>query len=340
MSVSGSPPGGGLHGRGRDDLHEVVDDDVAQRADGVVEVAAVLDAEALGHGDLDAVEVVPVPDRLEHRVGEPEVEELLEAHLPEEVVDPVDLRLVEVLVELGGQRAGRRLVVTERLLDDHPGRVGEAGVGQALDDGAEQERRDLQVEDRLLGALDGGAHPLVGGGVGEVALHVREPGGEAVEHLRVERLAGRHDRVAGALAELVVGHVVDGHPDDRARQQPAPLEAVERSERHHLGEVAGDPEDHEDVGRLLRAVAVGPAMVGSSRSVLSVRTVIRPGRSWVNPAHVQSTSALARSSPVDSSARWTAPHARNAVLPFIVRPPCVWITAVPRPIVAIVPLSW
>ena len=118
----GVAAGGGLHGRDGDDLHEVVDDDVAQRADGVVEVAAVLDPEALGHRDLDAVEVVPVPDRLEHRVGEPEVEELLEAHLPEEVVDPVDLRLVEVLVELGGERAGRGLVVAERLLDDDPSR--------------------------------------------------------------------------------------------------------------------------------------------------------------------------------------------------------------------------
>ena len=104
----GVTAGGGFHGRDGDDLHEVVDDDVTQRADGVVEVAPVLDAEALGHRDLDAREVVPVPDRLEHRVGEPEVEELLEAHLPEEVIDPVDLRLVEVLVELVGQRAGRR----------------------------------------------------------------------------------------------------------------------------------------------------------------------------------------------------------------------------------------
>ena len=123
MIVAGSPPGGGLHGGDRDDLHEVVDDDVAQRADRVVEVAAVLDPEALGHRDLHALEVVPVPDRLEHRVGEPEVEELLEAHLPEEVVDPVDLRLVEVLVELGGERPRRGLVVAERLLDDHPGRA-------------------------------------------------------------------------------------------------------------------------------------------------------------------------------------------------------------------------
>ena len=96
----------------------MVDDDVAQRADRVVEVAAVLDAEVLRHRDLDGLEVVPVPDRLEHRVREPQVEDLLEAHLPEVVVDPVELRLVDVLVQLVGERARRRAVVAERLLDD------------------------------------------------------------------------------------------------------------------------------------------------------------------------------------------------------------------------------
>ena len=68
-----------LHRRRGDDLHQVVDDDVAQRADRVVEVAAVLDAEALGHRDLHRRDVVAVPHRLEHRVGEAQVEDLLDA---------------------------------------------------------------------------------------------------------------------------------------------------------------------------------------------------------------------------------------------------------------------
>ena len=109
-----------LHRGRRDDLHQVVDDDVAQRADRVVEVPAVLDAEVLGHRDLHGLDVVPVPDRLEHRVREAEVEDLLEPHLPEVVVDPEQLRLVDVLVQLVGERARRRRVVAERLLDDDP----------------------------------------------------------------------------------------------------------------------------------------------------------------------------------------------------------------------------
>ena len=85
---------------------------------GIVEVAAVLDPEVLGHRDLDGRDVVAVPDRLEHRVREAQVEDLVEAHLPEVVVDAVELRLVDVLVQLVGERAGRLEVVPERLLDD------------------------------------------------------------------------------------------------------------------------------------------------------------------------------------------------------------------------------
>ena len=143
----------------------MVDDDVAQRADRVVEVAAILDAEVLGHRDLDAREEVAAPDRLEHRVREPQVEDLLEAHLPEVVVDPVELRLVDRLVQLGGERTRRVSVVPERLLDDDARVVGQPGRLEPLDDGAEEERRDLEVEDRQLRALDRRADALVGRGV-------------------------------------------------------------------------------------------------------------------------------------------------------------------------------
>ena len=96
-----------LHRRDRHHLHQMVDDDVAQRADGVVEVAPILDAEVLRHRDLDTLDVLPVPDRLEDPVREPEVEDLLEAHLPEVVVDAEELRLLDVLVELRRRARGR-----------------------------------------------------------------------------------------------------------------------------------------------------------------------------------------------------------------------------------------
>jgi hypothetical protein len=87
-------------------------------------VATVLDAEAFGDGDLHRFHVVAVPDRFEDRVGEPEIENLLKSHLSEIVIDPIQLVLIDVLVQLSGKRVRRRAVVAELLLDDDASRLG------------------------------------------------------------------------------------------------------------------------------------------------------------------------------------------------------------------------
>ena len=125
--------------------------------------------------------------------------------------------------------------------------VGEAGIREALHDRREQAGRDLEVEHRRLRAGHRRTDSRVGGGVGEVALHVAEPRGEAGEHRLVELLARADDRRAGALDELVDRPVIHGDPDDGAVEQSTLLEPVERPEGHHPRQVAGDPEDHEHV---------------------------------------------------------------------------------------------
>ena len=64
------------------------------------------------------------------------------------MVDPVELRLVDESVQVRVELARRGKIVAERLLDDDPGVLGQARVGEALDDRGEQRRRDLEVEDR------------------------------------------------------------------------------------------------------------------------------------------------------------------------------------------------
>ena len=143
----------------------MVDDHVLKRSDAVVEVAPVGDPEGLGHRDLHVGDVVAVPDRLEVRVRKPQVQELLEAHLAQVVIDPVELGLVDVLVDVGGERVRGGEVVAERLLDDDAGVGGQSRLGQALDHGREQKRRDLEVEDGPLRGRDRLADALVGVGV-------------------------------------------------------------------------------------------------------------------------------------------------------------------------------
>ena len=182
------------------------------------------------------------------------MEDLVEPHLPEVVVDPVELGLVDVLVEVGRERVGRLEVVSERLLDDDPRALRQAGVRQLLHDLSEEEGRDLEVEDGRRLAFDRRADPLVRRRVGEIPRDVREAFREAVEHRLVDLLSGALDRRTRPLAKVFDGPVVDRHADDRAVEQPARLEAVQRPEGHHLRQVARDPEHDEHVAlRLLRS---------------------------------------------------------------------------------------
>ena len=126
----------------------MVDDDVTQRADRVIEVPAILDAEVLRQRDLHALDVVAVPHRLQHPIAEAQKQDLLETHLPEVMIDPVQLGLIHILVKLLGQRGGGGAIVAERLLDHHTRGVSQPGLRKPLDDGREQERRDLEIEHR------------------------------------------------------------------------------------------------------------------------------------------------------------------------------------------------
>ena len=145
-------------------------------------------------------------------------------------------------------------VVAERLLHHDARALRQPRLGQSLDDHPEQRRRNLEVEDRAVRVADRLRDARVGVGVGEVTAQVGEAPDEALEDFVVVELS----RVASiaaprALAQVVERPVVGRDADDRAAQQAAALEAVERVERHHLGEVAGDAEDHEHVGRLRAA---------------------------------------------------------------------------------------
>ena len=94
-SASASKAIGGSIATRREQLQQVVLEDVAARAGLLVERAAALDAEVLGHGDLHVVDVAPVPERLEDAVAEAEDEQVADRLLAQVVVDAVDLRLVE-----------------------------------------------------------------------------------------------------------------------------------------------------------------------------------------------------------------------------------------------------
>jgi hypothetical protein len=107
-------------------------------------------------------------------------------------------------VQVRGQRARRRQVVAERLLDrDAPLALHQPGVGQSGDHGGEQRGRDLQVEHRVGGVAERAGDRMVSAGVAEVAAHVGEALGKPDEDGVVDRLAGGLDGLTGMLAQLL-----------------------------------------------------------------------------------------------------------------------------------------
>ena len=87
----------------------------------LVERRAALDPDRLGDGDLDVVDELAVPDRLEDPVREAQREQVLHRLLAEVVVDAEDLALAEVLADQRVELLGRGQVVAEGLLDDQRG---------------------------------------------------------------------------------------------------------------------------------------------------------------------------------------------------------------------------
>ena len=151
------------------------------------------------------------------------------------------------------ERPRRGGVVAERLLHDNTRVLRQACFGQSLDHHAEERRGDLEVEDGALLVADRAREPFVGARVGEISGQERQTLREAFEHGLIDRLAARFDRAARALAQILDRPVVTGDSHDRAVEQPAALESIQRVERHHLGEVAGDAEHDERIGMACRA---------------------------------------------------------------------------------------
>ena len=135
-----------LHRRQGDELERVVLEDVARRAGLLVERGAPLDPDRLGDRDLDVVDVLPRPERLEDPVREPEREQVLHRLLAEVVVDPEHLALAEVPQQERVQLPRRREVAAERLLDDHARPAARRPpLAELLDERRERLRRDGQV---------------------------------------------------------------------------------------------------------------------------------------------------------------------------------------------------
>src|SRR5215831_14123005 len=100
----------------------------------VVESAPALNAKILRQCHLYAFDIVAIPKRLENRVCEPEVENILNGPLPEVMVDTEYRFLLKLIGQDSIQLLSRDQVRSERLFDNDASGCSKARLFQLFDD--------------------------------------------------------------------------------------------------------------------------------------------------------------------------------------------------------------
>src|SRR5438067_6309906 len=249
-----------LHRDKREELEQVVLDDVAHRAGLLVVARALLDADRLGDRDLDVVDVLAVPDRLEDPVRETHDEDVLDGLLAEVVIDAEHLVLAEDRVHDLVELERRRAVVAERLLDHDArpsGLTTKAVLADRLDDRLVRGGRSREIEEpvgmsaeREVKLVECPPQLLVPGIVrGRDKMQMLR---EASPHLLVQRLRPAVLRDGGVqlLAVFLVRQRFSRGADDRERRREKALEreVVERGDELALREIARPAEDDDRGG--------------------------------------------------------------------------------------------
>src|SRR3990172_2430026 len=241
-------------------------DHVPDRTRLLVEIAPPLDADRFGHGDLDVVDVIAVPNRLEDSLAEPEDEEVLDGFLSQEVVDPVHLLSPEHRKNLPVERAGARKVAPERFFDDQAPEAGEARGGSrkgrrpdSPDQGSVMSRGNGGIEDDVARDPPAGAQgpdailqSRVARRVFEIRRVVEKPCGKRIPSGGVERLRGQRMRGIPQQAPERIVRICgsrDAQHRKAFREEIFLVESEEIGDEQAPGKVPRCAEDHQQARR-------------------------------------------------------------------------------------------
>ena len=264
-----------LHRHQRQQLKQMVRHHVAQRAGGVVEAAAMADAELFVDRDLDMIDVIAIPDRLEHAVGEAQHQDVLHRLLAEIMIDPVDLMFVDEFQQFAVQRLAPRrgrcrtafrppAAATRHSLAQH------AGAAELLAD--RQRRRRAASPDRtgdcrrscLTASSLSSCSRMASneaGSFGSASMQVTQASSRLAMASSTFRVANWCRPFIRLSRSSSLDMRLAGDADDAeiVRQQVVGREIVERRNHQPVREVAGDAEDHEGagIGLFLRRVIDG-----------------------------------------------------------------------------------
>ena len=110
---------GRLHGGKRKQLKEVIRYHVTECAGAFIIPSTLLNPHGFCGSDLNMVNILPVPNRLENTVAKSERHNILYRFFPEIVINSVNLVLIEHFFELLIQGTGRLVIMPKGFLNDH-----------------------------------------------------------------------------------------------------------------------------------------------------------------------------------------------------------------------------
>ena len=206
------------------------------------------------------IDVVAVPDRLEHAVGEAQHHDVLHRLLAEVVIDPVNLIPGEEAQQVRIQCAGRFEIEAERLFNDQPAPaavvfIGETGLAKLARHRSEQVGWRRQIKQAIVlrpaAAAELGEFALklvVGRRIRQIARHVSAIAKQRVGGFCIHAIGGKFvERRPHAVPKFVAGPWRAGDADERETlgQQLPDREIIKRGQQQPLGEIAGRTEDDE-----------------------------------------------------------------------------------------------
>src|SRR5688500_4904673 len=238
---------------------------VTDHARFLVILAARFHADRFSDRDLYLLYVLPVPERLEDRVREPEDENVLNRLFPQIVIDPVHLMLGEPVQHEAVQRARRFETPAEGLLYDdacprprfaHRYARCNAARREVSDRRLEDTGRDGEIEKPVpftfrqlaLHFGEAGAHSLVRIGCRQITVHISDTLFEPAPRRIVHRfdLVGFSKRLAHRERECGISHRIAANAKKTESLGKKPLSSERIERRHELSphEVAARAEDH------------------------------------------------------------------------------------------------
>ncbi len=243
--------GGAGHRQAGDDLEHVILHDVADRSHFVIKLSPPLHPELLGHGDLDALQVVAVPAGLDQRIGEAEVDQVQHRFLAEVMIDAKDGRLGKEAMKRAIQFLGRGQIAAEGLFHHHPRILRAADLGQPFRDRGEHVGRNRQIVQRPFDVAQRLTQLRKSGRIAVVAVDVLQQRAE-LRVCRGVQAAVLGETLLDPRLELVEVPARFRHCDDRHVEMPVTEHRLQRGKDLLVGQIARGAE--KDNGIRLRDV--------------------------------------------------------------------------------------